>query len=163
MQFKEYLKGKAKQIVKYTWAGPGKFGVFITFCIIVVATFEFLGLSNREKNLELRNVQNIVFQVSMIKGETDLKESIGLVENEKPQSNSFDEKLKIYSKIDFEKKSEERENILIYSAIDQFLYNNNISVKKSERVKEILSIILKRTQDIVQSKYAKEDIVFSDL
>jgi hypothetical protein len=163
MQLNEFLKGKARQIVKYTWVGPGKFGVFITICIIVIAIFESLGLSNREKNLESRNFQNIVLPLSIIKGEAALQDSKVFVNSEKPQTKYLDEKLKIYTKIDFEKKSEERENILIYSAIDQFLYNNNINVNKSERVKEILSIILKRTQDIVQSKYGKEDIVFTDL
>ena len=56
MQSKEYLKIKARKLAKQTWAGPGKFGVFIVICIIVIATFESLGLSNREKNLELRSV-----------------------------------------------------------------------------------------------------------
>ena len=52
MQSKDYFKNKARKIAKQTWAGPGKFGVFIILCIIVIATFESLGLSNREKNLE---------------------------------------------------------------------------------------------------------------
>ena len=58
---KEYFKNKARKLAKQTWAGPGKFGVFIVLCFILVATFESLGLSNREKNLEMRSVQNIVF------------------------------------------------------------------------------------------------------
>ena len=64
MQPKDYIKNKARKIAKQTWAGPGKFGVFIILCIIIIATFESLGLSNREKNLELRTVQNIVIPVN---------------------------------------------------------------------------------------------------
>ena len=49
---KENLALRATRIAKYSCSGPGKFAVFIILCIIVVATFESLGLTNKERNLE---------------------------------------------------------------------------------------------------------------
>lgn len=163
MQSKEYLKNKARQIAKQTWAGPGKFGVFIVLCIIVVATFESLGLSNREKNLEIRNVQNVVFPVT-INEKKQKEELVSIIKNEKPNTQSLVEKLKISAKIDFERKSAERENLLIYAAMDQLLFEHNLVVNDSEKTKQVLSILLKKSQSIVESNYSNDDeVVFADL
>ena len=47
----ENIKTKLNLILKQILTGGSNIGVFIILCIIVVATFESLGLSNREKNL----------------------------------------------------------------------------------------------------------------
>ena len=164
MQSKEYLKNKARQIAKQTWAGPGKFGVFIVLCILVVATFESLGLSNREKNLEIRNVQNIVFPVTIINEKNKKEDLVSIVNSENPNNDSLNEKLKMSVKIDFERKSAERESLLVYAAIDQFIYENNLIVNTEDKNKYILSLLLKKSQNLVESKYSNdEEIVFADL
>ena len=164
MQSKEYLKNKARQIAKQTWAGPGKFGVFIVLCIIVVATFESLGLSNREKNLEIRNVQNIVFPVTIINDKNKKEELESLMTKEKPNTDSLNEKLKISAVLDFERKSAERENLLIYAAMDQFLYENNYIVNDENKTKQVLSILLRKSHNIVESTFSnEEEVVFADL
>ena len=164
MQSKEYLKNKAKQFAKQTWAGPGKFGVFIILCIIVVATFESLGLSNREKNLEIRNVQNIVFPVTIINEKNKNEELVSIVNNEKPNSESLNEKLKMSAKKDFERKSAQRENLLIYAAMDQLIYENDLTVKNNDKTRHVLALLLRKSQNIVESTYInQQEIIFADL
>ena len=162
MQSKEYLKNKARQFAKHTWAGPGKFGVFIILCIIVVATFESLGLSNREKNLEVRNVQNIVFPVTIINDKTKKEVLESIMKNENPNTDSLNEKLKISAVLDFERKSAERESLLIYAALDQYLYENNYVVNNDNKTKQVLSILL-RNQNIIDTYSNKDELVFADL
>jgi len=138
--------------------------VFIVICIIIVATFEGLGLSNREKNLEIRNVQNIVFPVTIVTEKDKQEELIPIVNNEPSNPESFSEKLKISAQIDFEMKSSQRENLLIFAAMDQFLYENDVLVNTSERTQQVLSLILRRSQNIVESTYVNEaEVVFADL
>jgi hypothetical protein len=147
MQSKEYFKNKARKLAKQTWAGPGKFGVFIVLCIIIVATFESLGLSNREKNLEMRTVQNIVIPVTD-KVIVDVGNSIEV-------NHELQEKLKISASIDFQKKILERENILLFGAVEQYLFEHQSYIKNYESVtsqedktKFFLSLILKKTDEI---------------
>jgi hypothetical protein len=149
MQSKDYFKNKARKLAKQTWAGPGKFGVFIVLCIIIVATFESLGLSNREKNLEMRSVQNIVIPVNekvTIDVEQNLKEA------------ELQEKLKMSTEVDFQRKILERENILLYGAVEQYLFehqaylkNYEADISQDEKTKFFLSLILKKTDELVDS------------
>lgn len=163
MQSKEYFKNKARKLAKQTWAGPGKFGVFIVICIIIVATFESLGLSNREKNLELRTVPNIVIP-------TTEKVSVDTLEQNKNEANaeSFQEKLKQSAHIDFEKKIQERENILLYGAVDQYLFEHQNYIKnykaittQEEKTRFFLNLILKQSEEIIQSN--SEDLFVFDI
>jgi outer membrane phospholipase A len=150
MQSKEYFKNKARKLAKQTWAGPGKFGVFIVLCIIIVATFESLGLSNREKNLEFRSVQNIVIPVHD-------KISISEVEQTSEGNTAeLHEKLKISTSIDFQKKILERENILLYGAVEQYLFEHKNYIEnyenvtsQEEKTKFFLSMIMKQTNETV--------------
>lgn len=137
MQSKEYIKNKARKLAKQTWAGPGKFGVFIFLCILIVATFESLGLSNREKNLEFRSVQKIVMPVNTV--EKNIIENSDIVE---ANSNSFNEKLKISTQIDMNNKIIEREKILLNGAMEQNLFENKYSIKNFERLSTDERIIL---------------------
>lgn len=129
MQSKEYFKNKARKLAKATWAGPGKFGVFILLCIMVIATFESLGLSNREKNLEFRSVQKIVMPINLAE-----KNAIDNYENTEASTNSFNEKLKISTKIDMNKKLIEREKILLHGAMEQNIFENNYSIQDFEKL-----------------------------
>ena len=159
MQSKEYFKNKARKLAKQTWAGPGKFGVFIVLCIMVVATFESLGLSNREKNLEMRSVQNIVIPV----GE---KVTIDVEQNQ--NEAELQEKLTMSAKVDFQKRILERENILLYGAVEQYLFehqaylkNYESGISQDEKTKYFLSLILKKTDELVDSN--PEDLVIFDI
>lgn len=163
MQSKEYFKNKARKLAKQTWAGPGKFGVFIVLCIIVVATFESLGLSNREKNLEFRSVHNIVIPVAE-------KVSLDSVDQNKNEANveSLQEKIKQSAHIDFQKKILERENILLFGAVDQYLFEHQDYLKNSEagksqeeKTKFFLSLILKKSDEILQEN--SEDLFVFDI
>jgi hypothetical protein len=142
MQSKDYFKNKARKLAKQTWAGPGKFGVFIVICIIIIATFESLGLSNREKNLELRTVQNIVIPIN------NNQEKVTIEMNEHI-SESFTEKLKLSAQLEFEKKNSERENILLFGAMDQYLFEHENYVKHldnmnsvQEKTKHFITLLL---------------------
>ncbi len=113
MQSKEYFKIKARKIAKQTWAGPGKFGVFIVICIIIIATFESLGLSNREKNLELRSVPLVAVQLNLKSIEEGVK------------VDSQDSKLRYRGIKDLENSNKLRDDMLLYGAVDQYLYENS--------------------------------------
>lgn len=163
MQSKEYFKNKARKFAKQTWAGPGKFGVFIILCIIVVATFESLGLSNREKNLEMRSVNNIVIPIS----EKVTVDSLDYSKNE-AKAESLREKVKQSAHIDFQKKRLERENILMFGAVDQYLFehqnylkNYNPATSQEEKSKFFLSLILNQSDEILQSN--SEDLFVFDI
>jgi hypothetical protein len=118
MQFdKEFLKNKTRKYVKQTMAGPCQWAVFIIICIIIIATFETLGLSNREKNLELRTVQTIdTHLLSEITNEK-LVENIGI-----RADTIINDKIKKATRLDIVKKNMERENILLIGAVNQYLY-----------------------------------------
>ncbi len=159
MQSKEFFKNKVRKLAKQTWAGPGKFGVFIVLCIIVVATFESLGLSNREKNLEMRTVQNIVIPVS---------DKITIeVEQANEANMELQEKLKISTSIDFQKKILERENILLYGAVEQYLFEHQTYIKnyeaitsQEEKTKFFINLILKKTDESVEAEVSEDLFVF---
>ena len=129
MQSKEYIKNQARKLAKQTWAGPGKFGVLIILSIIVIATFESLGLSNREKNLEFRNVQNIVMPIDF--SEKNIVEGQDLVES---KLNSLNEKIKISTQIEINNKIFEREKILLNGAMEQNIFENNYSFENFEKL-----------------------------
>jgi uncharacterized protein YoxC len=114
MQSKDYFKIKARKLAKQTWAGPGKFGVFIVLCIIVIAMFESLGLSNREMNLELRAIPLVAIQVNLklIDEKIDSK-----TEDISYKINTIDNVYNHVSKI--------REEMLLYAAVDQLIYEKS--------------------------------------
>ena len=156
MQSKEYFKNKARKIAKQTWAGPGKFGVFILLCIIIVATFESLGLSNRETNLEFRSVQKIVIPIKTT--EKTIIEVNDIIES---NSNSLNERLKLSSQIDMNNKIIEREKILLNGAMEQNLFENKHSIENFEKLTTDEKIILFYSEICQTSrKYANSEIFF---
>ena len=129
MQSKEYIKNKARKLAKQTWAGPGKFGVFILLCILIVATFESLGLSNREQNLEYRSVQKIVIPIKTMD-----KNVIEISESYESNSSLLNERLKISTQIDLNNKILEREKILLNGAMEQNIFENNHVINDFENL-----------------------------
>ena len=165
MQSNDYFRTKARRFAKQTWAGPGRFGVFILLCLVVVATFESLGLSNRERNLELRNVQSVVMPIELTldKMSFDATENVNRIKIE-----NFQEKLKESAQIDFEKKNLERENILIYGTVDQYLFEHQNYIQNydglnslQEKQKFFLSLILGHAEEII--KLNEEDVFVLDI
>lgn len=157
MKSTEFFKNKVKKFAKQTWAGPGKFGVFIVLCVIVIASFESLGLSYREENLKLRTVPNIV-----------IPDSEKVTINIKQDQNEavLYEKIKLSAKIDFQKKILERENILLNGAVDQYLFEHQNYLKNyksdftlDERTKLFVSLILKKTEEI-ETTNSDEILIF---
>ena len=148
MQSKEYIKIKARKFAKQTWAGPGKFGVFIVICIIIIATFETLGLSNREKNLELRSIPLVAVQLNL----KTIEEGIN-AENQSGNDNS----VQVHEKIEESAKvnKENRENMMLSAAVDQYLYENTTDDEKTDEFvenKNTDSIKLSEIQEYVNYK-----------
>ena len=129
MQSKEYIKNKARKLAKQTWAGPGKFGVFILLCIMIVAAFESLGLANREQNLEYRSVQKIVIPIKTMD-----KNVAGISESTESNSSLLNERLKISTQIDLNNKILEREKILLNGAMEQNIFENNHLINDFENL-----------------------------
>jgi len=151
MQSREYLKIQARKLAKQTWAGPGKFGVFILLCIMIIATFESLGLSNREKNLEFRSVQKIVIPINTVE-----KNIIEVNDALEPDSISFNEKLRKSTQIDLNNKIIEREKILLNGAMEQNIYENQFSLSNFHKLSTDEKIILFYSELCQDSNSVKE-------
>ncbi len=134
----DYLKTKFSVLLKQILTGSGNIGVFIILSIIVVATFESLGLSNREKNLEHRLIQNMDLSIESF-DKSYYQDSQANIETELKSINNNNnyvliEKLKMDSQKDLENKNLERNKILFTGAIEQYLYENKDSFPNSENV-----------------------------
>ena len=55
MKISKILITKAKYIRKQNWSAPTIMSVFIIICMIIVFSFETMGLANKERNLEFRH------------------------------------------------------------------------------------------------------------
>lgn len=107
MQSNVFNKSKIFRILT---AGPLKYGLFIFFCILVVMAFESLGLDNRERNLELRNVNRLIKPVSEMHKE---------VEDSRFNPSIVIKKIEGSNIQDLEIKRQRMMNILTEAAIDQ--------------------------------------------
>jgi hypothetical protein len=124
-----------------------------------------MGLSNREKNLELRNVQNVVIPINY--NIEKINEGVDQIKTE--NSSISQDKLKLSINIEMEKRNMERENLLLLGAMDQYLYehqkyiNNYESVLSSDdRTKYFLSLLLKEKEEILKSQ-EDDDILLFDI
>lgn len=135
----DYLTNKIRILIKQILTGSGNIGVFIILSIIVVATFESLGLSNREKNLEHRLIQNMDLSIESI-DKSYYQGSRIIINGELKNlnlNNNCDfliQKLKTDSRKDLENKKLERNKILFTGAIEQYLYENKDNFPNSENV-----------------------------
>lgn len=121
-------------------------------CIIVVATFESLGLSNREKNLELRNLSNMVIAVeNKDYSELSFSELSQVAVVKTPHSQEIlNERIKHFTKKDLEDKSLERNKILLSAAIDQYIYENNEEhnlkyLSQEEKMRQIFTKLIRES------------------
>ena len=165
---KEYIKNKAKRIARNTWAGPGKFGVFILLCVFIVATFESLGLSNRERNLEFRNLSNMVIAIEGAENTeisyTELNKSTKI---NNLNSNELNERIKIFAQKDFEDKNLERGKMLLTGAVEQYIYENNETenvkyLSQEEKIRRIYTQLIRGSgcEETQDEKVFNEDFFF---
>lgn len=112
---------KINRIRKKNWSAPTIMGVFIFTCMIIVYWFEYLGLTNKEKNLDRRisNPENLIKVVS-----NTMK-----ISKHKDKDESHTEKLgstyfKFLTQKDKEKHLMDMKNILLEAAEYQYNYEN---------------------------------------
>ena len=55
MKFTNAIIKKANHLRKKNWSAPTIMSVFIIICMIIIFSFETLGLANKEKNLDYRH------------------------------------------------------------------------------------------------------------
>merc|ERR1712032_4892 len=132
MLSKIYFKNLARKYYKRTLAGPGKFGVFILLCLLIIFSFETLGLSNIESNLEIRTINKRVIPVVKIQ-----EKKANSAHSSYKSSSTLDNKLKISNKFDNERKKIEMERILLIGAVTQQNYENNLLVQKIEEIESL--------------------------
>merc|ERR1712151_656854 len=149
------LKKNIGYIIKQILNGSGNIGVFILLSIITVATFEGLGLSNREINLEHRLIQNMdlsidsldkgFYQNSKVNVKSDLKTL------KKDNNDVLSQRLRIDSQKDYENRNIERTKILFEGAIEQYLYENkeifpnSQNVEINDKIKRFNNYLIKRS------------------
>merc|ERR1712032_199312 len=148
------LKKNISYILKQLLNGSGNIGVFVLLSIITVATFEGLGLSNRETNLEHRLIQNMdlsidsldkgFYQNSKVNIKSELK-TFKINDN----TNILPQRLRIDSQKDHENRNTERTRILFEGAVDQFLYENKENFPNSQNVE--INDKIKRINNFITS------------
>lgn len=132
MQFKkEHIKNQFRKIAKQTWAGPGKFGVLIFLCILIIAFFESLGLTNRENVIEMRNVEKTVIP---IKEALEPNQLLSESRIQKLDTNEFRQILQKYDHLYTEQKEYLRDSILLDGVVDQYLYENGKSHNSTTQI-----------------------------
>merc|ERR1712166_1713792 len=165
------LKRNISYMIKQLLNGSGNIGVFVLICIITVATFEGLGLSNRKTNLEHRLIQNMdlsiegldkgFYQDSKVNIKLELK-TFKVNDN----TNILSQRLRIDSQKDHENRNTERSRILFEGAVDQFLYENKENFPNSQNFK-INDKIIKFNNFIInavpQKFEKKSDMKFHDI
>lgn len=170
----DYLKTKFSVILKQILTGSGNIGVFIILSIIVVATFESLGLSNREKNLEHRLIQNMDLSIESFDKSyyQDSKTSIKTELKNIYSNNNNDvliEKLKMDSQKDLENKNLERNKILFTGAIEQYLYENKENFPNSdnfafeEKIRRFYNFVFRSNSKSCSDKNKNSDSQFFDI
>jgi hypothetical protein len=108
------------RIRKKNWSAPTIMGAFILTCMIIIYSFEYLGLTNKEKNLNHRisNPENLIKVVSnTVKINRHLEEDT-------PIQNLGSTYFKFLTQKDKEKHLLDMKNILLEAAEYQFNYEN---------------------------------------
>jgi len=57
MKLGDMLSTKNRNVRKSNWSAPTTMGVFILICMIIIFSFETIGLANKEINLEHRYIK----------------------------------------------------------------------------------------------------------
>lgn len=138
---------KINRIRKKNWSAPTIMGVFIFTCMIIVYWFEYLGLTNKEKNLDRRisNPENLIKVVSnTMKISKHLHDDKDDSHTEKLGSTYF----KFLTQKDKEKHLMDMKNILLEAAEYQYNYENPGSL-----IQKLFTIYNVNFNDKEMSKY----------
>ena len=133
MKISKILLTKAKQIRKQNWSAPATMSVFIIICMIIVFSFESMGLANKERNLEFRHTTaeksiNIFIKlVIRTFSEEKFKETKVEISQENIQ-NKLIEKLRDLSERNKEESLEKMYKILAEGANIQQNYEKDVDV-----------------------------------
>ena len=159
---KENLALRATRIAKYSCSGPGKFAVFIILCIIVVATFESLGLTNKERNLDSRKVGNLI-KFNMKKHTEELQERIS--NNVFVQNDALNQKLRNFSEKNIEEKNLERGKMLFSAAVDQFIYESKETkdLTNEEKLNLLVSHVNNAKNSVKKNVIKNDEDYFFDI
>ncbi len=105
---------RIKHLRRKNWSAPITMSVFIIICMIVVFSFETLGLSNKERNLEYRKSREIIHKPF---------ENLNKNEPEPEIDQSVFDLLNHVSKTSKSHNLEKRNSMLLDAAQEQFKFN----------------------------------------
>ncbi len=127
MNYFHELGKKINRIRKKNWSAPTIMGVFIIICMIIIYSFESLGLFNKERNLDYR-ISTPEKIIKVISNDLNSKTSFSNEQNNSEKGNNLfdDKKFKIYTAKNKEEHLMEIKSILLEGAKNQFSYENNI-------------------------------------
>jgi hypothetical protein len=126
------LGKKFNRIRKKNWSAPTIMAAFILSCMLIIYSFESLGLSNKEKNLDYR-ISTPEKIIKVISNDITSKNYIPCSNEcnqtrleDKADNNLFDSnKFKIFTAKNKEEHLLEIQSILLEGAKYQYLYENN--------------------------------------
>jgi len=155
MMFTRNLVKKANSIRKQNWSAPSIMATFIFVCMIIIFSFESLGILNKEKNLDYRitSPEKFIKVISVEKtvtikakrasnnnGKGELKNTDG----SSPKNDDHDDethnssfKFKEMKEQMKEARVEEMMNILVSGATNQYEYLNSQGVFTGNEISEI--------------------------
>ena len=140
MYYAAQLGKKINRIRKKNWSAPTIMGIFIIICMIIIFSFESLGLSNKERNLDNR-ITSPEKLIKVISNEVKIAKSCknnNTMDNDCITNLNSDHLLngkirfKILAEKDKEKHLIEMQSILVDAANYQFHYENNITIGEIE-------------------------------
>ena len=107
MKISESLAIEARKWAKETWLGPGKFAVLLIFSMVIIATFESMGFTNRENVIALRQLTAVKRNMCNCARDLQARESLFKAEIE-------------VSKVKKEVHMAKISNVLLDAAISQY-------------------------------------------
>jgi hypothetical protein len=126
------LGKKFNRIRKKNWSAPTIMGVFIISCMIIIYSFESLGLSNKEKNLDYRIstpekiIKTISYDITSKNSPLCHDDCNQTSLQDKADNNLFDSnKFRIFTAKNKEEHLLEIQSILFEGAKYQYFYENN--------------------------------------
>ena len=132
MRFTKDFMKKANHTRKQNWSAPATMGVFILICMFIVYSFELLGLTNKEKNLEFRNsnrnekgkIYSHLYLVIKAFSQNKFENKKSKINNSTHDISNLKliDKIKFLSRINKQESQEKMLKILNDGAIEQDIY-----------------------------------------
>lgn len=140
MLFTKNFVTKANQFRKQNWSAPSIMAAFIIVCMIIIFSFESIGLAKKEKNLDFRHVTTP--EKIIIAAAHDIKSSINnnssdLCSNSLETEQFIKDKIKIISEKTKEENMQQMTKILVDGAQLQTNYEKVlIKLKQNALINE---------------------------